>query len=36
MPTPGPRRAPHALQGTPEEAAEHFFKVAKSLRYDDL
>lgn len=26
----------HPLQGTPEENAAHFFKVAKELRYADL
>lgn len=33
---PHPTHAFPTLQGTPEEAAEHFFKVAKSLRYADL
>jgi hypothetical protein len=27
---------PCAVQGTPEENVEHFFKVAKEIRYADL
>ena len=28
--------SPPPLQGTPEENVEHFFRVAKELRYADL